>query len=185
MKFLQTKLSGVMIVEPDVFHDGRGFFLETYRADKYRQGGIEGQFVQDNHSRSAKDTIRGLHAQRRHPQAKLVRALSGAILDVVVDIRRSSPTFLQWISVELSAVNFRQIFVPVGYAHGICVLSEFAEIEYKCTDYYDPEDELRIIWNDPSIRIEWPTKAPLQSPKDSQALSINEQLSLLPTIAEG
>lgn len=185
MKFLQTKLAGVTIVEPDVFHDGRGFFLETYRADKYRQGGIEEQFVQDNHSRSVKDTIRGLHAQRRHPQAKLVRALAGAILDVVVDIRRDSPAYLQWIAVELSAENFRQIFIPAGYAHGICVVSEFAEIEYKCTDYYDPEDELRIIWNDPSIGIEWPVKVPLLSAKDRQALTLNEQLNLLPRISEG
>jgi dTDP-4-dehydrorhamnose 3,5-epimerase len=185
MRFLQTKLAGVKIVEPDVFHDGRGFFLETYRADKYRQGGIEAQFVQDNHSRSAKDTIRGLHAQLRHPQAKLVRALSGAILDVVVDIQRGSPTYLQWIAVALSAENFRQIFVPVGYAHGICVISEFAEIEYKCTDYYDPEDELRIIWNDPSIGIEWPTTVPLLSAKDGHALSLNDQVNLLPEVGEG
>ena len=184
MKFLRTKLAGVRIVEPDVFHDGRGFFLETYRADKYRQGGIEAQFVQDNHSRSAKNTIRGLHAQRHHPQAKLVRALVGAILDVVVDIQRDSPTYLQWIAVELSAENFRQVFVPVGYAHGICILSEFAEIEYKCTDYYDPEDELRIIWNDPSIAIEWPITAPLLSAKDGQAPPLTEQLDLLPAIGE-
>jgi len=184
MKFMETKLAGVMIVEPDVFHDGRGFFMETYRADKYRQGGIEAQFVQDNHSRSAQNTIRGLHAQRRHPQAKLVRALSGAILDVVVDIRRDSPAYLQWLAVELSAENFRQIFIPAGYAHGICVLSELAEIEYKCTDYYDPGDELRIIWNDPSIGIQWPVKVPLLSPKDRQALTLKEQLSL-PTISEG
>jgi dTDP-4-dehydrorhamnose 3,5-epimerase len=185
MRFWQTKLAGVKIVEPDVFHDGRGFFLETYRADKYRQGGIEALFVQDNHSRSVKDTIRGLHAQRRHPQAKLVRALGGAILDVVVDIQRDSPTYLQWIAVELSAENFRQIFVPVGYAHGICVISELAEIEYKCSDYYDPDDELRIIWNDPSIGIEWPTKAPLLSAKDGQAPSLKEQLNLLPVSSEG
>ena len=144
------------IIEPDVFHDGRGFFLEAYRADKYAQGGIGALFVQDNHSRSVQGTIRGLHAQRRHPQAKLVRALAGAITDIVVDIRRGSSTYLQWIAVELSAANFRQVYVPTGYAHGLCVISEYAEIEYKCTDYYDPEDELRIIWNDPSIAIAWP-----------------------------
>jgi dTDP-4-dehydrorhamnose 3,5-epimerase len=182
VKFLPTKLAGVTIVEPDVFNDGRGFFLETYRADKYRQGGIEAQFLQDNHSRSVKGTIRGLHAQRCHPQAKLVRALGGAIVDVVVDIRRGSLTFLQWIAVELSARNFRQLFVPIGYAHGICVISEFAEIEYKCTDYYYPEDELRIIWNDPSIGIEWPTATPLLSAKDRQASPLNDQLNLLPVI---
>jgi dTDP-4-dehydrorhamnose 3,5-epimerase len=180
MKFLPTKLPGVTVIEPDVFHDGRGFFLETYRADKYLQGGIEVRFVQDNHSCSIKDTIRGLHAQRRHPQAKLVRVLSGAILDVVVDIRRGSATFRQWIKVELSATNFRQIFIPSGYAHGICTISDQAEIEYKCSDYYDPEDELRIIWNDPSIGIEWPTTSPLLSAKDGGARSLNEQLDLLP-----
>jgi len=184
MKFLHTKLPGVIIVQPDVFHDSRGFFLETYRADKYRQGGIEAIFVQDNHSRSVKDTIRGLHAQRRHPQAKLIRALNGAIIDVVVDIQRGSPTYLQWIKVELSAANFRQVFIPAGYAHGICIVSEFAEIEYKCSDYYDPEDELRIIWDDPSIGIEWPVKTPLLSPKDSQARPLNEQVNLLPVIGE-
>ena len=182
MKFLPTILDGVTIVEPDVYRDGRGFFLETYRADKYGQGGIEERFVQDNHSRSVRGTIRGLHAQRRHPQAKLVRAIAGAIVDVVVDIRRGSSTYLQWISVELSADNFREVYVPAGYAHGICVISEFAEIEYKCTEYYDPEDELRIIWNDPSIGIKWPIVAPILSPKDGGALTLKEQIALLPTV---
>ncbi len=182
MKFVPTKLDGVTIVEPDVFRDDRGFFLETYSAAKYRQGGIEARFVQDNHSRSIKGTIRGLHAQRRHPQAKLVRALAGAIIDVVVDIRRDSSTYLQWISVELSAENFRELYVPIGYAHGICIVSEFAEIEYKCTDYYDPEDELRIIWNDPSIGIKWPTTTPILSPKDSEARTLKEQFDLLPLL---
>jgi dTDP-4-dehydrorhamnose 3,5-epimerase len=182
MKFLPTKLDGVTIVEPDVFRDDRGFFLETYRADRFGQGGIEARFVQDNHSRSVKGTIRGLHAQRRRPQAKLVRALVGAIMDVVVDIRRGSDTYLEWISLELSAANFRELYVPAGFAHGICIISEFAEIEYKCTDYYDPEDELRIIWNDPSIGIAWPTTAPILSPKDSKAPTLEEQISLLPVI---
>jgi len=184
MRFLPTSLTGVTIIEPDVFRDGRGFFLETYRADKYGQGGIEPRFVQDNHSRSVRDTIRGLHAQRKHPQAKLVRALAGTIVDVVVDIRRGSRTYLQWISLELSADNFRQLYVPAGYAHGLCVVSEFAEIEYKCTDYYDPEDELRIIWNDPSIGIRWPIAAPLLSPKDGSALTIEKQMDLLPKVNE-
>jgi len=141
MEFIPTSLPGVIIVEPDLFRDDRGFFLETYRADKYKKGGIVCQFVQDNHSRSVKHTIRGLHAQRTRQQAKLVRVLSGAITDVVVDIRPHSPTYLKWISAELSAENFRQIFVPRGFAHGICVISDFAEIEYKCSDYYDPADE--------------------------------------------
>lgn len=182
MKFLPTKLEGVTIVEPEVFRDDRGFFLETYRADKYRQGGIDARFVQDNHSRSVMGTIRGLHAQRRHPQAKLVRALVGAIFDVVVDIRRDSNTYLQWVSLELSADNFRELYIPAGFAHGICILSEFAEIEYKCTDYYDPTDELRIIWNDPSIGVAWPTTAPILSPKDRRALTLEEQIDLLPSV---
>ncbi len=180
MKFLPTRLEGVIVVEPDVFHDGRGFFLETYREDKYRAGGIDARFIQDNHSRSVRGTIRGLHAQRRHPQAKLVRALAGAIADVVVDIRRGSSTYLQWISMELSAENFRQLYVPAGYAHGICVISEFAEIEYKCSDYYDPEDEMRILWNDPSIGVVWPVATPILSPKDSAARPLEEQIDLLP-----
>src|ERR1700683_1056562 len=184
MKFLPTSLAGVTIVEPDVFRDGRGFFLETYRADKYGQGGIDARFVQDNHSRSVHGTIRGLHAQQRHPQAKLVRALAGAIVDVVVDIRRGSRTYLQWISLGLWGANFRELYVPVGYAHGICVISEFAEIEYKCTDYYDPEDEMRIIWNDPSIGIAWPTASPLLSPKDAAARTLKERISLTPSVNE-
>lgn len=175
MKFLPTRLAGVLLVEPDVFRDERGFFLETYRADKYSKGGIDCRFVQDNHSRSVKHTIRGLHAQRRHQQAKLVRVLSGAIIDVVVDIRPASATYLTWISAELSADNLLQMFIPRGFAHGICVTSEFAEIEYKCSDYYDPEDEVRIIWNDPSIGVRWPVKSPLLSTKDAQATTLAEQ----------
>jgi dTDP-4-dehydrorhamnose 3,5-epimerase len=184
MKFVPTSLAGVTIVEPDVYRDGRGFFLETYRADKHGQAGISARFVQDNHSRSVRNTIRGLHAQRQHPQAKLVRALAGTIVDVVVDIRRGSSTYLDWLSVELSAENFRELYVPAGYAHGICVVSDFAEIEYKCTDYYDPEDELRIIWNDPSIGIVWPIAVPILSPKDSEAFTLGEQIDLLPKIGE-
>lgn len=182
MKFLPTGLEGVTIVEPDIFRDGRGFFLETWRADKYRQGGIAARFVQDNHSRSVKDTIRGLHAQRRHPQAKLIRVLAGAVIDVTVDIRRGSRTYLQWTSLELSSDNFRQLYIPAGYAHGICVISEYADIEYKCTDYYDPEDELRIIWNDPSIGIKWPVAKPILSPKDGAARTLKEQIGVLPIV---
>ncbi|MGA2410364.1 MAG: dTDP-4-dehydrorhamnose 3,5-epimerase [Candidatus Binataceae bacterium] len=183
MKFMTTSLEGVTLIEPDVFRDGRGFFLETYRADKYRQGGIDVRFVQDNQSRSVKDTLRGMHAQRRHPQAKLVRVLAGTIADIVVDIRRGSRTYLQWLSFELSAENFHQLYVPAGFAHGFCVISECAEIEYKCTDFYDPEDELRIIWNDPSIGIKWPVTAPLLSPKDSAAHTIKELIDQLPAMS--
>jgi dTDP-4-dehydrorhamnose 3,5-epimerase len=185
MKFIPTGLPGVTIIEPDVYRDERGFFVETYRRDKYATGGIDAAFVQDNQSRSAGGTIRALHAQRMHPQGKLVRAIAGAILDVVVDIRRGSPHYLKWVSIELSSNNFRQIYVPPGFAHGICILSEFAEIEYKCTDYYDPEDELRIIWNDPSVAIRWPVCNPILSAKDRDAKSVVEQFDLLPIFREG
>jgi len=184
MEFTQTKLDGVTIIRPDVFLDDRGFFLETYRADKYARGGIKGRFVQDNHSRSVKGTIRGMHAQRRHPQDKLVRVLAGRIFDVVADIRPESPTYLQWISVELSADNFLQLYVPRGFAHGIGVLSDFAEIEYKCTDFYDPADEIRIIWNDPSLGIEWPIDNPIVSPKDREARTLADQAELLSELRE-
>ncbi len=180
MKFIATELPGVTVVEPDVFRDDRGFFLESWRADKYAAGGIEATFLQHNHSRSARGTVRGLHAQRTHPQGKLVRVLAGAVLDVVVDIRRGSPTWLKWISLELSAENFRQLYVPQGYAHGICVTSQFADLEYQCTDFYDPRDELRIIWNDPSIGVRWPVSEPILSGKDREAATLTEQLDHLP-----
>jgi len=153
VKFINTPFDGVILIEPDVFRDERGFFLETFHAAKYHEGGVDARFVQDNHSRSARGTIRGLHAQRRHPQGKLVRALTGSIFDVVVDIRRGSPNYLRWLSFELSGDNFRQLYIPPGYAHGLCVTSDFAELEYKCTDFYDPHDELRIAWNDPQIGV--------------------------------
>lgn len=180
MEFIETELPGVIVVRPDVFRDERGLFLETYHAQKYAANGIDANFVQDNHSRSSRGTVRGLHAQCRRPQGKLVRALSGAIFDVVVDIRRNSPSYLKWISVELSADNCHQIYIPTGYAHGICVLSKFADIEYKCTDFYDSSDELRVLWNDPEINIAWPSANPILSPKDSAACPIAEQLSRLP-----
>jgi len=175
MNFIPTALTGVIVVEPDVFRDERGFFLETFSRGKYARGGIDCEFLQDNHSRSQRNTIRGLHAQRQHPQGKLERVLSGSIFDVVVDIRRDSPTYLKWISVELSADNFRQIYVPPGFAHGICITSDVADIEYKCTDYYDPNDELRIAWNDPAIGIRWPVENPILSDKDRQAPNLAGQ----------
>ena len=180
MNFIERELPGIIVVEPDVFHDDRGFFLETYHEVKYGTNGINTRFVQDNHSRSCRGTLRGLHAQRTRPQGKLVRALAGTIFDVVVDIRRGSPTYLKWLSVELSADNFRQIYIPVGYAHGICVLSDFAEIEYKSTDFYDSGDELRISWNDPQIAIAWPIANPVLSFRDRTASSLAEQAQDLP-----
>ena len=172
MRFLQTGLPGVVIVEPDVFRDPRGFFLETFHAARYREGGIPHEFVQDNHSRSVRGTLRGLHAQRRRPQGKLVRAVQGEIFDVAVDIRPGSGTFGKWESARLSAENFRQLFIPEGFAHGFCVLSEIAEVEYKCTAFYDREDEIGARWD--SAGIDWPIAQPLLSPKDAA----------LPTLAE-
>ncbi len=184
MKFIPTELDGVLVIEPDLFRDPRGFFLETYHQRKYREGGIVEPFVQDNHSRSERGTIRGLHAQRLHPQGKLIRVLQGEIFDVVVDIRKGSPTFARWIKVELTAGNFLQCYVPPGFAHGFCVRSEFAEVEYKCTDFYDPSDEMRIIWNDPSIGVQWPTAEPLLSDKDRDARTLDELMQFLPQYKE-
>ena len=169
MNVIPTRLEGVLVLEPTVHRDGRGFFVETYHAERYAASGIDVSFVQDNHSRSTRGTVRGLHAQLRHPQAKLVRVLRGRIFDVAVDIRRGSPTFKQWVSVELSDENFRQIYVPTGFAHGLCVLSDTAEVEYKCSRLYDPGDELRLLWNDPEIGIEWPLESPSLSDKDRNA----------------
>ncbi len=165
MKFIQTGLPGVLLIEPDVFRDARGFFLETFHARKYREGGIPYDFVQDNHSRSQRGTLRGLHAQLRRPQGKLVRAVKGEIFDVAVDIRKGSPTFGKWVGATLSEENFRQLFVPPGFAHGFCVLSEIAEVEYKCTDFYDKADEIGVLWS--SAGIDWPVKEPLLSAKDA------------------
>ncbi len=184
MKFIPTALEGVLVIEPDLFRDARGFFLETYQRRKYREGGVPGPFVQDNHSRSERGTIRGLHAQRMHPQGKLIRVLQGGIFDVVVDIRKGSPAFGRWIKIELTADNFLQCYVPPGFAHGFCVLSEFAEVEYKCTDYYDPSDELRIISNDPSVGVQWPTAQPMLSDKDRDARPLRELMEFLPQYKE-
>jgi dTDP-4-dehydrorhamnose 3,5-epimerase len=165
MKFVETALPGVLVVEPDVHRDPRGFFLETFHAAKYRAGGIAFDFVQDNHSRSARGTLRGLHAQRQRPQGKLVRAVRGEIFDVAVDIRKGSPAFGKWVGVALSEENFRQLWVPPGFAHGFCVVSEIAEVEYKCTALYDAADEIGARWD--SAGIEWPVREPLLSKKDA------------------
>ncbi|PYQ01582.1 MAG: dTDP-4-dehydrorhamnose 3,5-epimerase [Acidobacteria bacterium] len=166
MRFTPLALPEVILVEPDVHRDARGFFLETYHAERYRAGGIPGPFVQDNHSRSVRGTLRGLHAQRRRPQGKLVRAVDGEMFDVAVDIRRVSPSFGRWVGVRLSGENFRQLYVPPGFAHGFCVLSGVVNVEYKCTDFYDPGDEIGLVWNDPEVGIEWPVSDPIISEKD-------------------
>jgi dTDP-4-dehydrorhamnose 3,5-epimerase len=166
LRFRPTELPDVILVEPDVHRDQRGFFLETYHARKYAEGGVPGPFVQDNHSRSVQGTLRGLHAQGEHPQGKLVRAVEGEMFDVAVDIRPSSPTFGRWVGVRLSGENFRQLYIPPGFAHGFCVLSEVVHVEYKCTDFYRPEDEIGIAWDDPEIGITWPLSQPVISAKD-------------------
>ena len=169
MKVIETKLPGVLIIEPEVFGDRRGFFLETFHKERYAQCGIPGEglsLVQDNHSRSRKGVLRGLHFQIRHPQGKLVSVTSGQVFSVVADACPDSPTFRQWIGIELSDHNHRQLWVQPGYAHGFCVLSESADVLYKCTDYYHPDDEGGVRWDDPALKIEWPIKAPIISHKD-------------------
>lgn len=166
MKTIPTALPGVVIVEPRVFPDARGFFFESYNAQRYAQAGISADFVQDNHSCSIKNTVRGLHYQLRRPQGKLVRVIRGTVFDVAVDVRRGSPTFRKWVGVELSAENRLQLFVPTGYAHGFCVTSDVAELEYKCTDFYVPDDQHVVAWDDPAIGIEWPVKSPILSEGD-------------------
>ncbi len=161
-----TTLPGVLLVEPRVFGDARGFFLERYHAERYAEAGI-GAFVQDNHSRSRRGTLRGLHFQRRHPQGKLVEVARGQIWDVVVDLRRGSPTFGQWEGFDLDDEAHRQLWVPVGFAHGFCVLSDEADVLYKCTDVYRPDDEGGIAWDDPDLAIDWPAlETVLLSDKD-------------------
>jgi dTDP-4-dehydrorhamnose 3,5-epimerase len=169
LRFERTEIPGVIVVEPRVHRDERGFFLETYHAAKYREGGIDAAFVQDNHSRSGRDTLRGLHAQHPRAQGKLVRALQGEIWDVAVDVRRGSPTYGRHVGVVLSAENFRQLYVPPGLLHGFVVTSDVAEVEYKCTALYQPEDEFSVIWNDPQLAIPWPVDAPILSGKDAAA----------------
>jgi dTDP-4-dehydrorhamnose 3,5-epimerase len=155
-----------MLVEPDVFRDARGFFMESWHADKYRSAGLPGEFVQDNHSRSSRGVLRGLHYQLEHPQGKLVRAATGEVFDVAVDIRRGSPRFGKWVGVLLSAQNHRQLYVPPGFAHGFCALSEQADVLYKCTVPYAPGDEYGIAWNDPDLAIAWPSQDYRLSDKD-------------------
>ncbi len=164
-----THLDGVIVLEPKVHRDDRGFFFQSYHVDEYRDAGIELPFVQDNHSKSARGTLRGLHAQWRKPQGKLVRVLQGEIFDVAVDMRRGSPTHGQWFGVTLTDENAKQIYVPPGYLHGFCVVSETAEVEYKCTDLYDPGYEVGVRWDDPAIGIDWPTNEPILSGKDAEA----------------
>ncbi|MNF42206.1 dTDP-4-dehydrorhamnose 3,5-epimerase [compost metagenome] len=166
MNVIGTKLPGVLIIEPKVFGDHRGFFIETFQVERYREAGISLPFVQDNHSRSPRGVLRGLHFQRTRPQGKLVSVSRGAVYDVAVDINPDSPTCGQFVGVELSDENHRQLWIPPGYAHGFCVLSEVADFQYKCTDLYFPEDEGGLLWSDPDVKIPWPVEAPKLSAKD-------------------
>ena len=167
MNIIKTALEGVLIIEPGVFKDERGFFMETYQQKRYQASGISAAFVQDNLSYSVKNTLRGLHFQISHPQAKLVQVIHGEVFDVAVDIRPHSSSFGKWVGVRLSSDNHRQLFVPEGFAHGFCVLSETAYFLYKCSDFYSPGDEGGIIWSDADIGIKWPVDNPVISAKDS------------------
>ena len=161
-----TPLEGVIIIKPDIYKDDRGFFTETYSKDKYYSLGIREEFVQDNYSRSKKNTLRGLHYQINKPQGKLVRVINGRVLDVAVDVRQDSKTFGQYFSVFLDDVNFYQLYMPPGIAHGFCVVSEFADFEYKCTNFYSPKNERGVLWSDSDININWPVANPIVSSKD-------------------
>jgi dTDP-4-dehydrorhamnose 3,5-epimerase len=179
IEFVPTRLEGVILVKPEVHHDGRGFFLETYHEPKYRDGGIPLPFVQDNHSYSVRRTLRGLHAQVRHPQGKLVRAILGEIFDVAVDTRPGSPTSGQWVGELLSSENHHQLYVPPGCIHGFVVLSEDAHVQYKCTDVWFPGDEISVAWNDPALGIQWPVTDPLLNDRDRDAPPLAEVMARL------
>ncbi|ELA7919004.1 dTDP-4-dehydrorhamnose 3,5-epimerase [Vibrio alginolyticus] len=174
MKVIKTKLNGCIIIEPKVFGDDRGFFLETYQEKRYFDFGIKECFVQDNLSRSSQNVLRGLHFQKTKPQGKLVTVLQGEVFDVAVDLRPDSETFGQYESVVLNDENKLQFYIPPGFAHGFCVLSESACFQYKCTDYYDPHDECGIIWNDSDLNISWPIEEPVLSEKDKLQFKLSE-----------
>ncbi|MEC9483031.1 MAG: dTDP-4-dehydrorhamnose 3,5-epimerase [Halomonas sp.] len=177
MKVTETQLPGVLIIEPKAFGDHRGFFLETFQVERYREAGIELPFVQDNHSRSQRGVLRGLHLQRSRPQGKLVSVSRGTVYDVAVDIDPASPTCGQYVGVELSDDNHLQLWIPPGYAHGFCVLSEIADFQYKCTDFYQSHDEAGLLWNDPDVAIDWPIDEPLLSEKDQLLPTLRKLLA--------
>jgi len=166
MRIIPTALTEVVVIEPRVYEDARGFFMETYHRERFAAAGLPTEWLQDNHSRSLRGALRGLHYQLHHPQAKLCRVVQGEVLDVAVDIRRGSPTFGEWVSVVLSAQNRRQVFIPRGFAHGFVVLSEAADFLYKCDGYYQAGDDCGLRWDDPAIGIEWGVADPILSPKD-------------------
>ena len=175
MKVTESGIKGVFIIEPDVYEDDRGFFMETFHNERYRKLlGINLDFVQDNISRSSKNVLRGMHFQKNYPQGKIVKASRGEILDVVVDLRKGSPTYGAWESFKLSEQNKLQVWIPPGFAHGFLVMSDSADIDYKCTEYYHPEDELCLMWNDPEVAIDWTINDPILSEKDKKGLSFKD-----------
>ena len=176
-KVEQTGIRDLLVITPDIFQDDRGFFTESYRKDKFSEFGLDVEFVQDNHSRSAKNVVRGLHFQWEPPMGKLMRVTHGAAFLVAVDIRISSPSFGKWVGVEASVENRKQVYAPAGFARGFCVLSEFAEIQYKCTGIYSNKAESGVLWNDPAIGIKWPVKEPILSKKDETAQTLDQWLS--------
>ena len=176
MNVVKTKLEGVVVIEPTVFGDDRGFFLESYNQRHYAEAGIHASFVQDNHSRSERGVLRGLHFQKTKPQGKLVRVTRGEVFDVAVDVNPDSKTFSQWIGVNLSSENHKLLYVPPGYAHGFVVLSESADFQYKCTEFYDVSDEGGIAWDDATLNITWPIENPILSDKDLHLSSLNEHV---------
>ena len=181
MKRIETALPAVCLIDPDLLADSRGFFFESYHEEKFKEIGISDRFIQDNHSKSVKGTLRGLHYQLKYPQAKLCRVIQGEVFDVAVDLRRDSPAFGKWAGAILSAENKRQIYIPRGFAHGFLVLSETAEFLYKCDDFYHPEDEQGIAWDDPDIGIEWNIQNPILSKKDLRNLHLAKTpVGLLP-----
>ena len=175
MKVTESGIKGVFIIEPDVYEDDRGFFMETFHNERYRKLlGINLDFVQDNISRSSKNVLRGMHFQKNYPQGKIVKASRGEILDVVVDLRKDSPTYGTWESFRLSEKNKLQVWIPPGFAHGFLVMSDSADIDYKCTEYYHPEDELCLMWNDPEVAIDWTMNDPILTEKDKKGLSLKD-----------
>ena len=175
MKVTESGIKGVFIIEPDVYKDDRGFFMETFHIERYRKLlGINLDFVQDNISRSSKNVLRGMHFQKNYPQGKIVSASRGEILDVVVDLRKDSPTYGTWESFRLSEENKLQVWIPPGFAHGFLVMSDSADIDYKCTEYYHPEDELCLMWNDPEVAIDWTINEPIVTGKDKKGLSLKD-----------
>lgn len=174
MQIIETSLSGVVILKPRVFEDSRGLFFETYRESLLAEAGIHEHFVQDNHSRSSRGVLRGLHYQQRRPQAKLCRVAQGEVLDIAVDIRFGSPSFGKWVSVVLSGENHLQLFIPRGFAHGFVVRSDSADFLYKCSDYYEGSDDCGVLWNDPGIGIDWQVASPILSDKDRQYLPLSQ-----------